>query len=247
MKTKTGSMNRQPLLKTILFAASALAIAACASPEQRLEKYVKSGERFLEDGKLGMANVQFLNALKIDEQNVAALQGLSRIAEKKADYNQMFGLLQRLNRIDPKNVRVRLDLAKLYLLGDESADALDLADALITEDPKNAEALAVKAATLFRLGNSAEAVEFAGQSLAIDPKIADAVAVLASARVKEKDYEGALAILDKAIAADGSAPVLELLRVQVLSALGRTDDIKAAYRKLVDKNPGDANYRRLYV
>ena len=243
----TSKMKNRPLVKSVLIGVSALAIIACASPEQRLEKYVKSGERFLEDGKLGMANVQFLNALKIDEQNVPALTGLTRIAEKKADYNQMFGLLQRLNRIDPKNVRVRLDLAKLYLLGNETTKALELADALIAEDPKSAEALAVKAATLFRLGNAAEAVELARRSQAIDPTIADAVAVLASERVKEKDNEGALAILDKAIGAEGSAPVLELLRVQVLAALGRTDDIKTAYRNLVEKNPEDANYRRLYV
>lgn len=231
----------------LLVAVSALALASCASPEQRIEKYNKSGERFLEDGKLGMANVQFLNALKIDEQNVQALMGLKSIAEKKGDYNQMFGLLQRLNRIDAKNVRVRLDLAKLYLLGNEAADALELADSLIAEDPKNAEALAVKSAILFRLGNSADAVALANQSLAIDPKIADAVAVLASDRVKEKDLEGALAILDDAIAKDGSASVLQLLRVQVLSSLGRSDDVRQAYFQLVAQNPKDANYRRLYV
>ncbi len=241
------TMKKKSALLPLLIAASALTLAACASPEQRLEKYNRSGERFLEDGKLGMANVQFLNALKIDEQNVEALLGLKAIAEKKGDYNQMFGLLQRLNRIDGKNVRVRLDLAKLYLLGNEPADALDLADALIAEDAKNAEALAVKAAILFRLGNSAEAVDFATRSLALDPKIADAVAVLASDRVKEKDYEGALAILDASIAKDGSASVLQLLRVQVLTALGRTDDVRAAYLKLVEENPEDANYRRLYV
>ncbi|MDZ7626881.1 MAG: tetratricopeptide repeat protein [Parvularculaceae bacterium] len=231
----------------LLIAVSAFVLASCASPEQRLEKYNESGARFLEDGKLGMANVQFLNALKIDEQNVDALIGLKAIAEKKGDYSQMFGLLQRLNRIDSKNVRVRMDLAKLYLLGNEAADALELADSLIAEDPKNAEALAIKSAILFRLGNSADAVTLAKQSLAIDPKLADAVAVLASDRVKEKDLEGALAILDGAIAADGSVSVLQLLRVQVLSSLGRTDDVRAAYLSLVEQNPKDANYRRLYV
>jgi cellulose synthase operon protein C len=240
-------MRKRTLSLSMMIAVSALALSACASPEQRLAKYNKSGEAFLEDGKLGMANVQFLNALKIDEQNVQALMGLAKIAEKKADYNQMFGLLQRLNRIDPKNDKVRIDLAKIYLLGNETAQALDLADVLITENPQNAEAYAVKAATLFRLGNSADAVEFAKQALAIDSTIADAVAVLASERVKAKDYEGGLAILDEALAKEGAAPVLELLRVQVLSVLGRTDDINAAYSKLVDANPEDANYRRLYV
>jgi len=246
MKT-TKAMKRKSALLPLLIAASALTLSACASPEQRLEKYNKSGERFLDDGKLGMANVQFQNALKIDERNVEALLGLKAIAEKKGDYNQMFGLLQRLNRIDPKNVRVRLDLAKLYLLGSKTADALDLADALIAEDATNAEAFAVKSAILFRLGNSAEAVEFARRSLKLDPSIADAVAVLASERVREKDYEGALSILEAAIAKDGSASVLQLLRVQVLTVLGRTDDVRAAYLSLVEANPEDANYRRLYV
>lgn len=239
--------RKRTLSLSMMIAASALALSACASPEQRLEKYNRSGEAFLADGKLGMANVQFLNALKIDEQNVQALTGMTKIAEKKGDYQQMFGLLQRLNRIDPKNVKVRVDLAKIHLLGNDTAEALDLIDAVIAEEPTNADAIAVKAATLFRLGDDAGSVEFAKQALAIDPKSADAVAVLASERVRAKDNEGALAILDEALATDGAAPVLELLRVQVLSVLGRTDDINAAYKRLVDLNPDDATYRRLYV
>lgn len=240
-------MRKRKLTLSMMIAASALALAACASPEQRLEKYNKSGEAFLADGKLGMANVQFLNALKIDEQNMQALSGMTKIAEKKGDYNQMFGLLQRLYRIDPKNEKVRLDLAKIHLLGNDTAEALDLVDAVIAESPKNADALAVKAATLFRLGDTAGSVDFSKQALALDPNSADAVAVLASERVKAKDNEGALAILDAALAKDGAAPVLELLRVQVLAVLGRTDDINAAYKRLVEANPDDANYRRLYV
>ncbi len=240
-------MRKKTLSLSMMIAASALALAACASPEQRLEKYNKSGEAFLADGKLGMANVQFLNALKIDEQNVQALTGMTKIAEKKGDYNQMFGLLQRLHRIDPKNEKVRLDLAKIYLLGNDTAEALDLADAVIAENPNNADALAVKAATLFRLGDTAGSVDYSKRALAIDPNSADAIAVLASERVKAKDNEGALAVLDAALAKEGAAPVLELLRVQVLAVLGRTDDINDAYKRLVEANPDDANYRRLYV
>lgn len=240
-------VRNRALILSMMIAASALSLSACASPEQRLAKYNKSGEEFLENGKLGMANVQFQNALKIDDQNVEALTGLKKIAEKKGDYNQMFGLLQRLNRIDPTNPRTRTDLAKIYLLGNDTAQALDMVDALIVEDPRNAEAIAVKAAVLFRLGNSADSVDLAQQALAIDPKNADAVAVLASDRVKAKDYEGGLAILDKALATEGASSILELLRVQILTVLGRTDDINAAYKRLVDLNPNDANYRRLYV
>lgn len=228
-------------------AALVLASAACASPEQRLARYMKSGEAYLEEGKLGLANVQFQNALKIEEDNVGALMGLARIAEKRSNYEQMFGILQRVARLDPENIRAKLDLGKLYLLGDDTAASLDLLNEAIAAEPNNAEAIAVKAAVMFRLQNNAEAVDLANRALALDPNSQEAVAVLASERVAAEDFEAALAILDAAIARDPKAAVLHILRVQILTSEGRTDDINEAYRRLIAEFPEDANYRRLYA
>ncbi len=227
--------------------AMTLSAVACASPEDRLERYIASGSEFLESGKLGLANVQYLNALKIDEENTVALQGLASIAERRGEYEQMFGILQRISRLDPSNERVRLDLAKLYLLSNDTATALDLVDRVIETSPKSAAAYAVKSAIMFRLQNNADAVEFAKMALAIEPKTQEAIAVLVSERVLSKDFEGALKILDEAIARDAQASVLHLLRVQVLTSLGRTDDINAAYATLISEFPNDANFRRLYA
>ncbi len=245
---RIGKENALTGRKWRAFAAfAALAMAACASPEVRLERYMKSGADYLEEGKLGQANVQFLNALKIDESNVPALEGLATIAEKKADYQQMFGILQRINRIDPANVKARLDLAKLHLLANDAKSALDLLDHVIEGAPENAEAIAVKAAVMFRLQNTAEAIDLARRALEIDPKSQEAVAVLASERVNARDHDAALKILDDAIARNSKAPVLHLLRVQVLADMGRTDDINAAYLGLIREYPDDENYRRLYA
>lgn len=224
-----------------------LGSAACASPEAKLEKYMSSGEEFLEQGKLGLANVQFLNALKIDEENVRALEGLSKIAERKADYQQMFGILQKINRIDPANLDARLTLAKLHLLANDAAKSLEFVDKILAETPENADAIAVKAAIMFRLQNNAEAIDLANKALAINPLSEEAAAVLASERVGDKDLEGALKILDAAVERNSKAPVLQLLRVQVLSDLGRTGDTNAAYADLIAANPEDANYRRLFA
>jgi tetratricopeptide (TPR) repeat protein len=228
-------------------AAALLATAACASPEAKLEKYLTSGEKFLAEERLGVANVQFLNALKIDEQNVRALEGLSKIAEMKADFQQMFGILQRINRVDPKNHNARLTLAKLYLMGNDASKSLEFVDALIAENPKDADALAVRAAVMFRVGNNADAIELANKALAIKPRSEEAIAVLASERIGERDLDGAMKILDAAIADDEKASVLQLLRIQLLGELGRTDDINAAYEKLIAAYPDDSNYRRLYA
>lgn len=228
-------------------AGLALAGAACASPEQKFERYMKSGDEYLEAGKLGLANVQYQNALKIKEDNVPALLGLAKIAEKRSNYEQMFGILQRIARLDPANMKAKLDLAKLYLLGDDTATALDLADAVIAAEPENAEAMAAKGAIMFRLQNNSEAVDYSKKALAINPELQEAIAILASERVAAKDLEGALAILDEAIGRNPKAAVLHILRVQVLTSLGRTQDTNAAYQRLIAEYPDDANYRRLYA
>ncbi len=246
-KAASPGRPRGVRLRLAVLAVLAFTSAACASPEQKLERYIKSGGEYLEEGKLGLANVQYLNALKIDDANVTALSGLAKIAEKRSNYEQMFGLLQRITAIDPENVAVRLDLAKLQLLSGNTAASLDLVNGVIEAAPKNADALAIKAAVMFRLQNVAEAVDLAKQALAINPTSQEAVAVLAGERVNAKDLEGALALLDEAIARDPKAAVLHILRVQTLTSLGRTGDIDAAYAGLIKEYPDNADYRRLYA
>jgi tetratricopeptide (TPR) repeat protein len=75
----------------------------------------------------------------------------------------------------------------------------------------------------------------------------ESVAVLAGARIHEKDYEGGLKIVEQAIARNSKAPVLHLLRVQILQDMGRSEDINQAYRTLINEYPKEANYRRLFV
>jgi tetratricopeptide (TPR) repeat protein len=221
----TGAMRA---LGAATLATLALGAAACSSPEAKLAKYLDSGDKHLDAGKLGLANVQFLNALKIDEENLRALEGLVAIAERKGDYQQMFGLLQKVNRVDPTNLPARINLAKLHLLANDAEKALEFADGILAENASSAEGLAVKAAIMFRLQNNSAAVEFANKALDVNPLSEEATAVLASERVMEKDFEGALSILDAAVGKNPKASVLQLLRVQVLGNLGRTDDINAA-------------------
>jgi tetratricopeptide (TPR) repeat protein len=225
----------------------ATALLGCASPEAKLERYLKSGEAFLEEGRLGMANVQFRNALKIDEDNTKALIGLSDIAERKGDYSQMFGLLQRVARLDPTNDSVKLELAKLHLLGNDPSAALDILDSMLKENAENSAAMAVKSAVLFRLGNDADAVALAKATLTLDPKSTDAASVLASERVKAGAPDAALKILDDAIARDDQATVLKLLRVEILKSLGRVEDMNEAFKSLIAAYPEEAGYRRLFA
>ena len=238
-KSRIGAMSKAAV------AALAISLAACASPEQKLEKYMKSGNEYLEQGKLGLANVQFQNALKIQDDNTAALYGLAKIAEQRSNYEQMYGILQRIIRVRPDDLDARLDIAKLYLLGGDTGKALDELDGMLAAAPDNAPALAIKAAVMFRLQNKTDAVELAKAALAINPDLQEATAVLASERVAAEDYDGALEILTAETERNPKAAVLHILKAQVLKRMGRQDDVQSAYARLVAEFPDEANYRRI--
>jgi len=222
-------------------------LAACSSPEQKIEKFTKSGQEFIEKEEFGKANVQFQNALKINEEHVPALSGLAKVAELRQDYKQMFGALQRVVRLDPNNVEGHIQLGKLFLVGSDETQSLEHADKALALAPDNADALALKAAVLIKLEDDVQAVELAKRSLEIDPANSEAVTVLATERARAKDYEGAIAYLDGALASNSKQAVLHLLRLQMLKNLGRDAEVKAGHLKLIEEFPQEPGYRRIYV
>lgn len=241
-------MNRpffEPATRRRIALLAASALVACASPEEKLERYTKSGYEFLEQGDAGRANVQFRNALKIDEDHVPAIEGLVDIAEDQKNFKAMFGLLQRIVRVDPDNVDARADLAKLQLLsGDEDA-AIDTIDAALDVAPDAAALKAVKAAVLFRAGDRAGAVALAEEAFAADASLQEATTVLATAAIQDGEFDAAIARLDQSIAAGAGSPVLHLLKIQALKDQSR--DVEGAYAELIAAYPRESAFRRLYA
>lgn len=223
------------------------AVTACASPEQKLEKYTKSGEKFIEEGDLGRANVQFQNALKINEEYIPALMGMADLAERKQDFQTMFGVLQTIVRLQPDNIDAQVDLGKLYLIGGDEKAALEAADKSIAQAPDNLDAVALKAAVQLKLGDKAGAVELASRVVAADPGNAEAVAVLATERALDKDFAGSLAVVDAGLKAKDDQAVLHLMRLQLLANLGRKDELRAAHESLIKLFPENAAYRQIYT
>lgn len=245
MNIKKTSGRRLGL--TALTAALLLSTAACSSPEQKLQKFTQSGLEYLEKGDLGRANVELQNALKIDEDHVPALLGIVEIAERRQDFRNMFGALQKVVRLDPRQVDAQVKLGKLYLVGGDEKAALEAAEAALALQPENAEAIALRAAVQLKLDDMAGAVKLARQALEINPTTPEAVAVVATERARAGDNAGALAEVEAALRVNNDIPVLQLLRMQLLHNLGRTDDLKAAHREIIELYPNDSSYRRLYV
>jgi tetratricopeptide (TPR) repeat protein len=237
----------RPIARHLGAAFIFLLAAACASPEEKLENYTSSGAAYLVDGDLGRANIQFQNALKINEEYVPALSGLVDIAEKKSDFKSMFGLLQRIVRLEPENLDAQVKLGKLYLVASDETTALEHAENALAINPNDIGAITLKAAVQLKLGDNAGAVELARRALAEDPANPEAVTVIATERTLAGEYEEALAELDNAIAVKPDIAILQLLRISLLGRLGREEDVRAAYVEVIRLFPEEPAYRRVYV
>lgn len=243
------SRNGRPGMnvRAISVAACLALVAACSSPEEKVERYTNSGLEFIEEEEWNKANIQFQNALKINEEHVPALVGVAKVAENKQNYKRMFGALQSVVRLDPENQEALVQLGKLFLVGSDENQALEFADRALAVDANNAEALALKAAVMIKIDDGVQAIELAKKSLEIDPSNAEATTVLATERARAKDYEGALEYIDGALSENSNQAALHLFRLQMLKNLGREDDVTAGYLRLIDEFPENVGYRRIYV
>ncbi len=228
-------------------AALGMISAACSSPEAKIEKYYISGQEFLQNGEYGKANVQFQNVLKIDETHVPALIGMAEIAESKQNLKAMFGLYQRVVRLDAANTFAHIQLGKLYLIGSDESAALESAETALKLEPNSIDAIALKSGVLLRLGDTEGAVRLARQAVAVQPAHVEATTVLATVRGMSGDMEGAISELDRALNVDPKIAVLQLLRIQLFSQLGRDEDVLEGFAQLVKLFPEEPAYRRAYA
>lgn len=231
-----------------LAAVSLLALAAaCASPEQKVERYSKGAAELLEKGDLSKAYIQYQNVLKIDEENVPALLGLADIAEKRQDFQGMFGYLQRVVRLDPSQIDAHVKLGKLYLIGSDQTAALNAAEKALALDPASIDAKALKAGVLLKVGDNAGAIALAREVLAAQPANPEAVTVIVTDHMTKGEKEPALAELEKALKVNPQVAMLQLLRIYVLQSLGRADDVRQAYADMIELFPDQTAYRRVYA
>jgi tetratricopeptide (TPR) repeat protein len=228
-------------------AALGMISAACSSPEAKIEKYYASGQEFLESGEYGKANVQFQNVLKIDETHVPTLIGMAEIAENKQNLKAMFGLYQRVVRLDANNTFAHIQLGKLYLIGSDEAAALESAETALKLEPNSVDAIALKSGVLLRLGDTEGAVRLARQAVSVQPAHVEATTVLATVRGMSGDMEGAIGELDRALNVDPKIAVLQLLRIQILAQLGRDEDVLEGFSELVKLFPEEPAYLRAYA
>jgi tetratricopeptide (TPR) repeat protein len=154
--------------------------AGCSSPDQRHAAHMQRGERYLEEGKLEKAEIEFRSALQIVPGDITARVMIGRVAEKKGSFREAFADYRSAVDLAPDSAVARANLARLYMFANEPESALELVEPSLVRFPNDPELLTVRGGARAELKDIPEAFEDARRAVQLAPRNQNAVALLAS-------------------------------------------------------------------
>ena len=125
-----GGISLVALLSFVL-----LSMGSCSGNKtEKLQKFIKSGQTYLDEGDLASASIQLRNAIQLDPKSAQGhyLLSLCYLGQGKA--REAFRELSRTVELDPGNRDAQLQLASIYLLARQTKEARDIAKTLLTQN-----------------------------------------------------------------------------------------------------------------
>lgn len=233
----------KPLIYSMSLASLVVALPACTSPEEQLQKHLQAADSFLEEGELDRARIEFRNALQIDDNSTDAWFGLAEVAESKAEWQKALNFATRATEIDPEHPDAQLLRAQILFAGGQMEDAQAISDQLQIIAPESADAVALRASLLRAQGDPDGAKTLATQALTLDPKHPVAPMILAVLALDEQAPEQALALLDESLSRREPTLTMLMLKVDVLTLLKRAGDAEQVLQQAVALQPDNVRLR----
>lgn len=144
--------------------------AGCSrDPNVRKQKYLKSGNEYMEQGKYREAVIQFANAIKIDRGYAPAHYGIAQAYMRLQLWNGAYAELLRTVELQPDNLKAQLDLGNLFLGAKQPAQAAEKAKLVISKDSRNADAYVLLANVAAFQNQRKEALQQMQKALELSP------------------------------------------------------------------------------
>jgi len=115
----------------------ALLAAGCGGPDQKKMKFYNKGKALYEKGDYVKAKLEFKNAAQIDPNFADAYYMLGLTALRTGDLNGAYGSLSKAVDLQPKDVKARVELARVLLQGRAFDRAVETADIALKAEPAN--------------------------------------------------------------------------------------------------------------
>src|SRR5580698_4990481 len=132
-------MSRSVTVRLLLvgFLIPALFTGCTRDPNVRKQKFLESGNRYRDKGKLREATIQYLNAIQVDPRFAEAHYQLGETCLKLKNYNCAGDHLFRTVELAPDNYPARVDLANLLIAARQPKDAQPQLELLRDRQPNS--------------------------------------------------------------------------------------------------------------
>ena len=161
-------MSRSNTFWSICVVCVALAGSACTDPEVAKQRYLESGDKYVAEGKLPEAIVEYRNSIRQDPRFGQARWNLANAL--LATQNQQGAIREYIRAADllPDNTEVQLMAARILLMARQFEDSKARADGVLEREPRNVDALILRANAMAGLRDVPGAIQEIEEALQLD-------------------------------------------------------------------------------
>jgi tetratricopeptide (TPR) repeat protein len=117
------------------------------SPRAKKERHLKQADHYFDAGQYDKAEIEYLNVLRAESLNLAAIRRLGIIAYEQGRFSRAYPLLAKARELDPTNLEVRSKLAVFLASVGKAKEAREEANFVLDRLPQDEEAMLVLAQT----------------------------------------------------------------------------------------------------
>jgi cellulose synthase operon protein C len=243
-----------PVLRPLgpILLASALALGACDSAEDRAERHYQRAVALLQEGDTARAMVELRNVFRLDGDHSVARQTYAGLLKDRGEIREAYAQFRLLAEQDPQNAVAHREITALALQVQDLETARIHAKKAYALDPGDPMVRALKATLDFRDGTDhgadrQAAIAMAKGVLEDDPANVPAQMVVIAESLAADDTREALARVDAALAEVPGDEGLHLARLTTLEALGDTAAAGAELRDMVRLFPDNEGARAALI
>jgi len=128
-----------------LLAVLFVGVSCRESVQVRRDRFYKSAQTYLSEGKLEDAMIQYRNAVQLDDRHVPSIFGLGKVLQKKGDHRPAIAAFRRTLELDSSHTEAKLELGTYFLVAGlenpaQFGEAKRMAEEVLKAHPDNLRA-----------------------------------------------------------------------------------------------------------
>ncbi len=229
------------------FLIPALLISCSRDPNVRKRKFLESGNRYRDQGKLREAAIQYANAVQLDSRFAEAHYQLGETYIKLKDYNRGFTELSRTVELAPDNYPAQAELANLLIAAHQPEMAKTHLDILKEKQPDNPDTLLAWASFYASQDNMTSALQEMQKAIAADPNRPESYLSLAMLELRSKQDDQAEINLRKAAQLGPKNMSVQLALGGFYQSRNRLPEAEQQFKHAIDVDRKDPSPRAAYA